>query len=219
MHRLTVGASRPLREPALILKLFREKLKAVGGVDADYGFEMVRLSALEAAPFAAEQVDLAGESKADDAGLALFADRVRARLGDRSILQPVMVESHIPECAVAFVPFAGSAEGAPSKGEAYFLSRERPVRLFPHPEPVEVMAEIPEGPPARFRWRRASYRVAGAEGPERIAPEWWQEKEASETRDYYRVEDDSGRRYWLYREGFYDKGETPPRWFMQGVFA
>ncbi|MBX9454141.1 MAG: DNA polymerase Y family protein [Mesorhizobium sp.] len=219
VHRLTIGASRPLREPALILKLFREKLKALGGVDADYGFEMVRLAALEAAPFAAEQVDLAGESKADEAGLALFADRVRARLGDRSILQPVMVESHIPERAVVFVPFAGSAEGAPSKGEAHFLSRERPVRLFPHPEPVEVMAEIPEGPPARFRWRRASYRVAGAEGPERIAPEWWQEKEEGETRDYYRVEDDSGRRYWLYREGFYDKGETPPRWFMQGVFA
>ena len=220
VHRLSVGASRPLREPTLILKLFREKLKAVGGVDADYGFELVRLSALETAPFAGEQADLTGESRAAEAGLAHFADRVRARLGDQAILQPAMVESHIPERAVAFLPFAGVMEGVGGTDEGPAARRtERPVRLLSHPEPVEVMAEIPEGPPARFRWRRASYRVAGAEGPERIAPEWWQEKEEGVSRDYYRVEDDSGRRYWLYREGFYGDGETPPRWFMQGIFA
>ncbi len=82
-----------------------------------------------------------------------------------------------------------------------------------------MTAEIPEGPPARFRWRRGLHRVARAEGPERIAPEWWREPEDAETRDYFRVEDETGRRYWLYRQGFYGAGEAMPRWFMHGLFA
>ena len=51
----------------------------------------------------------------------------------------------------------------------------RPCLLFAEPEPVDVLAEIPEGPPARFTWRRVTRRVVKAEGPERIAPEWWRE--------------------------------------------
>jgi protein ImuB len=81
------------------------------------------------------------------------------------------------------------------------------------------MAEIPEGPPAHFRWRRALHRVARSEGPERIAPEWWRDGEAAATRDYFRVEDADGRRYWLYRQGLYGAAEPTPRWFMHGVFA
>ena len=95
---------------------------------------------------------------------------------------------------------------------------ERPVRMFRDPEPVEVTAEVPEGPPASFRWRRASHRVASAEGPERIAPEWWRDDRGMPTRDYYRVEDEDGRRYWLFREGSY-AGGAMPGWFMHGLFA
>ena len=76
---------------------------------------------------------------------------------------------------------------------------------------------MPEGPPLNFRWRRALYRVARAEGPERIAPEWW--REAAASRDYFRVEDAEGRRYWLYREGLYGSGEFTPRWYLQGLSA
>ncbi len=95
---------------------------------------------------------------------------------------------------------------------------ERPIRLFQAPEPVEVPAsEIPDGPPRQFRWRRALYRVAKVEGPERLAAEWWRKDEP--TRDYFRIEDTDGRRYWLYRQGFYDASKPPPRWFMHGVFA
>ena len=78
----------------------------------------------------------------------------------------------------------------------------RPIRLFERPEPVEAMAEVPEGPPITFRWRRALHRVVAAEGPERIEPEWWREDE-TRPRDYYRIEDEAGRRYWLYRQGLY----------------
>ncbi len=95
---------------------------------------------------------------------------------------------------------------------------ESPLRLFAHPEPVEAMAEVPDGPPVHFRWRRVLYRVVRAEGPERIAPEWWHQN-ADRTRDYFRVEDASGHRFWLYREGLYDREIEIPRWFMHGVFA
>ena len=92
------------------------------------------------------------------------------------------------------------------------------MRLFERPEPVEAMAEVPDGPPQRFRWRRALHGVAKAEGPERIAGEWWVDGFDVKPRDYYRVEDGEGRRYWLYREGLYD-GEALPRWYLHGLFA
>jgi protein ImuB len=97
---------------------------------------------------------------------------------------------------------------------------ERPLRLLTHPEPVEVMAEVPDGPPLRFRWRRVMLEVARAEGPERIAPEWWREEDSHRaTRDYFRVEDFEGRRYWLFREGLYGRERTHPHWYMHGLFA
>ena len=93
----------------------------------------------------------------------------------------------------------------------------RPLRLFARPEPVEAVAEVPDGPPARFRWRRTLYRVARAEGPERIAAEWWRDDDL--TRDYFRVEDSTGHRFWLFREGHYGRETTAPRWYLHGVFA
>jgi protein ImuB len=69
----------------------------------------------------------------------------------------------------------------------------------------------------RFRWRRMVREVVRAEGPERITPNWLRASDAR-TRDYYRVEDAEGRRYWLYRDGFYGE-ETAPRWFLHGLFA
>jgi protein ImuB len=97
---------------------------------------------------------------------------------------------------------------------------ERPIRLFASPEPVEaVAAEVPEGAPASFRWRRVFHRVAASEGPERIAPEWWRGDGNEGARDYFRVEDEEGRRFWLYRQGLYGEVPQGPRWFMHGIFA
>jgi protein ImuB len=93
----------------------------------------------------------------------------------------------------------------------------RPVVLFDRPEPIEAMAAVPDGPPVRFTWRRVARPVARAEGPERIAPEWWRGAPAR-TRDYYVIEDHVGRRYWLFREGLYGE-ETRPAWFIHGLFA
>nr|WP_306283271.1 DUF6504 family protein [Mesorhizobium sp. LMG17149] len=231
VSRIAIGTSRPMREPMLIQKLFHERLAALEqDIDAGYGFDLVRLSVLAAATFDMQQADLTGETIDDGADIALFADRIRARLGEGAVLRPVAVESHLPERAVATIPFTEAPRRTtppkkPGRLQApqTIFPPERPIRLFRSPEPIDVPAtEMPEGPPLNFRWRRALYRVTRAEGPERIAAEWWREApsdEAASTRDYFRIEDADGRRYWLYRQGLYGNTQVPPRWFMHGVFA
>jgi protein ImuB len=113
----------------------------------------------------------------------------------------------------------------PLSGEGYWSIGEpkRPLLLLPHAEPTEVTALIPEGPPRRFRWRGVTYDITGAQGPERIADEWWRAPYPAQgraaTRDYYLVEDGEGQRFWLYREGLYGRETASPRWFVHGLFA
>jgi len=102
----------------------------------------------------------------------------------------------------------------------------RPLRLFEQPEPIKVIAEVPDGPPAWFQWRRAAHTVRRVEGPERVAMEWWRSRSEMLTRDYFRVEDEAGLRFWLYRDGLYDReieqeeGKlVQPNWFVHGLFA
>ncbi len=96
-------------------------------------------------------------------------------------------------------------------------------RASPHPhvhppQPIETLAEVPDGPPLRFRWRRVQHEIARAEGPERIAAEWWRANRQP-TRDYYRIEDSAGRRFWVFREGLYGVEAETPRWYLHGIFA
>ena len=101
----------------------------------------------------------------------------------------------------------------------------RPLLLFPHAEPAEVTALIPDGPPRRFRWRGVTYDIAGAQGPERIAAEWWRRpRAASEMAEGRPATITSsrtphGRRFWLFREGLYGRETTAARWFVHGLFA
>ena len=92
------------------------------------------------------------------------------------------------------------------------------MRLFARPEPIDALAEVPDGPPLRFRWRRVLHDVAAIEGPERIAAPWWR-RENAPTRDYFRAEDSSGRRFWLYREGLWGRETARAKWFLHGVFG
>ncbi len=94
----------------------------------------------------------------------------------------------------------------------------RPLRLFAKPEPIEVMAQVPDGPPLRFRWRQVLHSVAEAQGPERIALPWWRGDGDRFTRDYFRIADKEGRKFWLYRDGLYRETHHP-RWYMHGLFA
>jgi protein ImuB len=221
---LQAGASRPLREPLVIARLFRERLDALGeeGLDTGYGFDLARLAALEVerldprqSALAASKADLlAGRAAQEE--FADLVDRLGARLGARRVLRLAPHASHIPEFAVIAAPAGRGAtawpRAAPEDAPA------RPLRLLERPERIEAVAAVPDGPPLRFRWRRAMHEVVAAEGPERIAPEWWK-GEQDLTRDYFRVEDAQGRRFWLYREGLYGGETAQPHWFLHGLFG
>ena len=104
--------------------------------------------------------------------------------------------------------------------QADSLCPRRPLRLYGRPEPIEAVAEVPDGPPVRFRWRRVLHQVAHAEGPERIAMEWWRDESGRAlTRDYFRLESREGMRAWVYREGLYGRELAELRWFLHGLFA
>jgi protein ImuB len=145
-----------------------------------------------------------------DDGLAMLVDRLAGRLGAENVFRLAPAESHVPERAQQKLPLL-----APFR-PGWASAVPRPLRLVAAPEPVEAMAPVPDDPPLFFVWRRVRRRVVRAEGPERIAPEWWREDEPP--RDYYRVEDEDGRRYWLFRAGLYAPGATP-RWYLHGLFA
>ncbi len=148
-----------------------------------------------------------------------------ARLGAGRVGRLSVCAVHAPERVNHWAPETGrnSAPGAPSIAPPADGVMRRPLTLFPRPLPIEVMAALPDGPPAHFRWRRVLYRIARAEGPERITPFWLRAPD-SRTRDYYRIEDKEGRRFWVFREGRYDApasgpGTTAPKWFVHGLFA
>jgi protein ImuB len=144
-------------------------------------------------------------------------DILSARLGPKRVLRPKFNDTHQPARAGAW----RSALDAEPKAELTIKAPRdsvprRPLTLFSRAQPIEAIATLPDGPPIRFRWRRVLREVVRAEGPERISGDWMGD---GATRDYYRVEDKDGRRYWLYREGLYGEGDEQPRWFVHGLFA
>lgn len=222
VRRIAAGASRPLNDPQKIARLFGERLDAPGAdeFDAGYGIEIVRLSCLLAEPLAPSQREFGQTREGErERSLADLVDRLSARLGARRVTRPEPVDTHIPELAVVARPVLRKPEAPDGERLAALQGARptRPLRLFERPELIEAIAEIPDGPPLRFKWRRVLHEIAAIEGPERIAAEWWR-KDAL-TRDYFRAEDAEGRRFWLYREGLYGRETPRARWFMHGLFA
>lgn len=220
VQRIEAGTGGPLRDPDRIQRLFIERLAAVGDeCDPGFGYDMVRLSALACERLDPVQGGLAGQDQ--QAELAHLIDRLSARFGARRLSRLAPRDTHIPEFAVAAVPaqrVRDDVVAAPLEQDS--LAPVRPVRLFSRPEPIDAVAEVPDGPPVRFRWRRALHEVTAAEGPERIAMEWWRDEQGhAPTRDYFRVESKEGARVWLYREGLYARDAGRPRWFLHGLFA
>ena len=259
-----ITLARPGRTPKHILRLFREKIDRI---DPGFGIDLLVLEARRTGSMETGAVALSGDLAASDTdavALAALVDRIHAKLGEGTVSVVRPIESHIPERSGQSVPFEGHfpepAERSPPAGP-------RPIRILPSPEPVKVLAEVPDGPPQRFVWRKVTRKVSRADGPERINPEWWlhtavpapaaspegtnrkwlspkldpradaeliakirAKLEAMDTfgsvkslpraRDYYRIEDTEGRRYWVFREGLYGDGRGGhPEWFMHGLFA
>jgi protein ImuB len=229
VRRIAAGTSRPLRDPDEIRGLFVERLAALAdALDPGFGFDMARLSVVVAEPSPPQQIGIGGGE--DAAELCRLVDRLSARLGARRVQRLTAQDSHIPEVAEAVLP--AQAVNGDAGWNAFRRYREeaalspRPLRLLTRPEPIEAVAEVPDGPPLRFRWRRALHEVVAAEGPERIEGAWWSEHGGHSfgnlARDYFRVEDKSGLRFWLFRAGLYRDlvpGDPAPTWFLHGTFA
>ena len=225
VFRIGVGSSVPLRDPTGIAALFSERLVALhDDLDTGYGFEILRLNVLQAETLHRMQSDFTGSAPVETA-LATFVDQAVARLGPDCLMRPVLQESHVPERASLLLPAVDLMEivspGVEQRetGTGRSTKARRPIRLLKVPEIIEATAEAPEGPPMSFRWRRCLHRVRRAEGPEKLAMEWWIDGEEAPARNYFQVEDDEGHRYWLFREGAYVSNAEMPRWFMHGVFA
>lgn len=214
--------ARPSAEPKHIARVLKEKLAALQGrFDPTLGFDAVALYALGAEPLVSTQIDILGgvmERGDNKERIAQFLDRVTARLGDQAAQRFAFADSYVPERAATHVPATGAAAARASAMPSP-QPLPRPLTLLPRPEPIGVTALVPDYPPRQFTWRRCHHKVERAEGPERISPEWWEDREGKtpEARDYYIVEDENGRRFWLYREGVYGKNENQ-RWFMHGLF-
>lgn len=230
---LLAETGRPSRDPEAVLRLLRERLAVVEDpLDPGFGFDLIRIDVSVTEPLAITQPGFEGDARAGDDDVEDLIDRLTARLGRARVLRFTPTQSHDPHRETHLVPATaraltprksprGDAWSPPEPGEPPL----RPLSLFSRPQPIEAMAQVPDGPPVRFRWRRVVHHVVRAEGPERISAEWWRATgtdglaPASRCRDYYRLEDEEGARFWVFRDGLYGASGPPPRWFLHGLFA
>lgn len=268
---IMIATAQAQRKPCHVFELLNERLS---DIDPGFGIDLLMLEAHRPGPMDMSAAALSGDLAAnptDTAAVSALVDRIRAKLGDDRVCVPTAFASHIPERAEHKLRFVGEALTAGASAHAA-ATGPRPIRIFDPPERVDVLASVPDGPPVRFVWRRLTRRVVRADGPERIAPEWWryqapapasplpQDAEAKwltpkldpradaqfiakarsqlqtppadpmedaalvrplpRARDYYRIEDEAGHRYWVFRKGLYDDERGgPPEWYVQGQFA
>ena len=218
--RLGIETAAPVRDAKLLIRLLRERIGALADpLDPGFGYDLIRLSVPVTAPLVAQQLLLEGGSLADSE-IGALVDRLGTRLGHGRVRRLVAADSHIPEQAAFDLPFADAAPGRWPDALCPGDPPTRPIHLFDPPQVIDVIAEVPDGPPRRFRWRRQLHEVSRHEGPERIAAEWWRRADgAGLTRDYYRVENSAGQRFWLFRHGLYGSEKPDPAWYLHGLFA
>lgn len=224
MTRLTIGTARPNRNPAHLARLFAEHLDSI---DFGFGIEDALLAATATDPLGTLQTGFdqtSPDEHATSETLDALIDRLANRLGPANVLRPILRESHLPERAAGLLPIAVRQKtNKESENANWAPSALRPTRLLSPPEPVDAITDSSSaGSLRQFRWRRVLHRVIRMEGPERIAPEWWYEDINQSdtthggTRDYYRIEDTDGRRFWLYCDS---AGTASGGWYLHGLFG
>jgi protein ImuB len=231
-QRIRIGLARPSRDGAHLLRLLRRRIE---DVEPGYGIDAIALHVRRAAALEAQPVveRLDAEAAPD---LATLVDTLATRIGPAAMWRMRPVESDVPERSLACAPVLdppvrGTMHAKPD--DVRQLDRNpplppwhpgwpRPARLLARPERLDhVMAELPDHAPRRFTWRGRPHRVVCADGPERIQGEWWRrDAERMSVRDYFRVEDETGRRYWLFRSGDGERAATGDlSWYLHGVFG
>jgi protein ImuB len=229
VRAITVETGQAVTRVAVIERLFRERIDAIADpLDPGFGFDLIRLSAGRTEIVVQQQRDLDANVHDNDE-LAALIDRIAARIGPRRVVVHLPVDTHIPERASWAAPaqhHLALASQAVWPARAEDEPPLRPLRLFEYPELIDVgLVEAPDKPPKHFTWRRAFHRIVHVEGPERVSMEWWRAQDAMPTRDYFRIEDEAGQRFWLFRDGLYGEitdaeGEAvSPKWFVHGLFA
>ncbi len=231
-QRIVVGLARPNRDPAHLLRLLVRRIEEI---EPGYGIDVMTLHLRRADPLGPEPVtERLDEEAAPD--LAPLVDTLATRIGMRRLWRSRPVESDVPERSVARMAVldaparsdarikADDVRQLDRKGETPVWHPEwpRPARLLKRPERVDdVIALLPDQPPRRFTWRGQTHRIVRADGPERIHGEWWRRMaETHSVRDYFQVEDDCGRRYWLFRSGDGERAVTGDLgWYLHGVFG
>ncbi len=223
VRRITIETAQATRETPGLMRLIRLRIETLADpLDPGFGFDALRLCVVRHEPLAERQSILDGGTAREDGPREItdLVDRLAARFGRENVRRFIAHDTHDPAMAGGTTPYLSDVASAPWPEPEPEQPPLRPLTLFRHPQWVEVMAEVPDSPPLRFRWRRVLHEVTRAEGPERIAPEWWREgNHAPATRDYYRVEDANGHRFWIFREGLYEHSTARPRWFVHGLFA
>lgn len=216
---VTAESSLPTRDAKVVIRLFRERVEALSDpIDPGFGFDMIRLAVPVIEALAPSQLQLEGGSLSEEAMAALI-DRLSARLGRHRLRRFQPRDSHIPEQAELGLPALDALASVGWPVPPHGQPPMRPIQMFDPPQPIEVVAEVPDGPPRRFRWRRKVHDITRFEGPERIAHEWWRQRGEGLSRDYYRVEDVHGRRFWVFRHGLQGREKADPRWYVHGLFA
>lgn len=203
-----VGLAQPTRAVQHLVRLLGQQIE---GINPGFGIEAMVLSVPLAEPLRPEIVGNLVHREPDVRDLAALVDSLSNRFGSERLYRAEPVESDVPERSVRFVPPL-----TPLAGISWPLAFPRPARLLSRPEPVETTALLPDHPPALFIWRQVRHRVRRVDGPERIHGEWWRsEREVEAVRDYFRIEDEAGARFWLFRTDVSNEA----RWFMHGLFG
>ena len=205
-----VGTAQPTRDVRHLARLLDER---IGQVDPGLGVEAMLLVLPLVEPLGHGQQ--ASGLVAAEADLSELVDRLLNRLGPGKVYRLQAVESDVPERSQRKISVFGP-KGATSSTSPW----PRPVRLLRRPEPVEALAMLPDHPPRAFTWRKVRHVITHADGPERIHGEWWRRSsEGTAVRDYWAVENQQGRRFWLYRQGDgVEAGTGALRWFLHGFF-
>jgi len=215
LRRIAVETGTPVRDAQVVERLFREKLDAlVDPLDPGFGFDLIRLSADRAERAEAQACDFDSDAHARRE-VRFLVDRLAARFGAERVLAFVPCDTHVPEAAWTALPAqrAGDFKSAWERVRGTGEPPRRPVRLFARPEPASLLRAVPGSHAFHMRWRGAQRVLTRAEGPERIAMEWWRHQDAVPARDYFRVEDETGRRLWLFRD------TLTAQWCVHGAFA
>ncbi|MCW1428766.1 Y-family DNA polymerase [Novosphingobium sp. JCM 18896] len=222
--RLAVETGAPTRDPALVLRLLRERIDGLADpLDPGFGYDAIDLLIVHAEALPDRQVGLEAERKRPD-DLGPLLDRLAVRHGPERVLRFVACNSHTPERAGTLRGLRDDRETTPWPEGQEDEPPLRPLVLLDPPQRVRVTNALPEGPPRQFSWRGKAHSVLRHEGPERLAAEWWHRRDGYQgnpglTRDYYRVEDEAGHRFWLFRHGLYGLEVEHPDWYIHGLFA